>query len=142
MPLKLNVSLSRKIGQANYGSRGAIVGVELELDLGLVNKPDQLHSRIRQLFGLARSAVDEELRGDNGQAPVNPTANGDGREPSRPATAAQLRAVRAIAKQQRVNLEDMLRHEFGIARPEDLSLPQASQLIDQLKARGATAGGR
>jgi hypothetical protein len=142
MPLKLNVSLSRKISQANYGSRGANVGVELELDSGIVRKPDQLHLRIRQLFDLARAAVDEELRGDNGQMSANAEANGNVRRDNPPATAAQLRAVRAIAKHQRVNLADVLRDEFGVTKPEDLSMRQASTLIDLLKARGAAAGGR
>jgi hypothetical protein len=36
MPLKLNVGLSRKIGEENYGSRGASVNLELELDAGCI----------------------------------------------------------------------------------------------------------
>src|SRR5262245_7623485 len=63
MPLTLNVGLSRKIGEANYGSRGASVNVETELDSGVVQEPDKLKERIRQLFGLARSSLDEELNG-------------------------------------------------------------------------------
>ncbi|MGZ0174755.1 MAG: hypothetical protein ACKVHE_35095 [Planctomycetales bacterium] len=31
MPMKLNVGLSRKIGEPNFGSRGASVNLELEL---------------------------------------------------------------------------------------------------------------
>ena len=66
MPLKLNVGLSRKVGEANYGSRGATVNLEIELESSLVSQPDQLHDRIRQLFRLAKSSVDDELNGHIG----------------------------------------------------------------------------
>ena len=36
MPLKLNVSVSKKIGQPDFGSLGAVCGVELEAVRGPV----------------------------------------------------------------------------------------------------------
>ena len=50
MPTTLNVGLSKKVGEPDYGSRGASVNLETELDAGLVNDPDRLRDRIRQLF--------------------------------------------------------------------------------------------
>jgi hypothetical protein len=32
MPMKLNVGLSRKVGEPNYGANGTSVNLELELD--------------------------------------------------------------------------------------------------------------
>ncbi len=71
MPLKLNVGLSRKIGEANYGSRGATVNLELEVDSTLASEPDRLQERIRELFCLAKASIDEELHIE----PTQPTAN-------------------------------------------------------------------
>ena len=136
--LKLNVGFSRKVGEANYGSRGASLQLELELDSGLIQQPDKLQDRIRRLYAMARQAVEEELRGQNGR----PETNGNGRQESTGprATAAQLRAVRAIADRQRLDLPSFLREQYGAVSPDDLTLPQASRLIDDLKARGATGG--
>jgi len=63
MPLKLNCGVCRKIGEADYGSRGASVNIELEVEADLVNSPQRLHDRIRQLFRLAKASVEEELTG-------------------------------------------------------------------------------
>ena len=67
MPMKLNVGLSRKVGEPNYGSRGATVNLELEVDSTLAAEPDRLQDRIRELFGLAKMSIDEELQGDPSQ---------------------------------------------------------------------------
>lgn len=64
--LKLNAGFSRKIGEPSFGSRGASVNVELELDSNLIRDPDTLCDRIRNLFDLARRSVDDELALDAG----------------------------------------------------------------------------
>jgi len=145
--LKLNVGFNRKIGEANYGSRGAAVALELELESGLVDQPAKLKDRIRQLFTMAKAAVDEELAGQvtasaNGQHNGHAAqANGHGhdngrrRDATRKATASQARALNAIADRQGVNLADLLRQRFGVDQAGDLSITEASALIDQLKAQ-------
>ena len=45
-----------------------------------------------------------------------------------------MKAILAIARRQDADLVGLLRQEFDVERPEDLSLRQASQLIDLLKA--------
>ena len=70
--LKLNVGFSRKVGEANYGSRGASVNLELEVESGLAHEPDSLRERVRQLFRMARASVEEEL---NGMAYVQSTTS-------------------------------------------------------------------
>ena len=38
--LKLNAGISRKVGEPNYGSRGATVHLELEVESHLIQDPD------------------------------------------------------------------------------------------------------
>jgi hypothetical protein len=159
MPLKLNVGLSRKVGEANYGSRGASVNVEMELDSGLVNEPTRLQERIRQLFSVVRTSLSEELNGNNGQHPANNSApaaeprqnendragnrdSGQRTNRVRPATQSQIKAIFAIAREQQINVSQFLRERYHVGRPEDLSIKEASTIIDELKNAPAKNGGR
>ena len=99
--LRLNAGFSRKVGEANYGSRGASVNVELEVESNLINDPEALTGRIRKLFDLVRRSVDEELNGNRQSVSGQPDGtgqkpdNGNDRERVRHATASQVRAIRA-----------------------------------------------
>jgi hypothetical protein len=114
--LKLNAGFSRKVGEPDFGSRGASVNVELELDSNLIRDSEAFGAQIRNLFDLARQSVDEELavdrthpadsrstrstgqkngRRENGSAENHNRANGNS---VRHATSSQLRAIRAICE--------------------------------------------
>jgi hypothetical protein len=144
MPLTLNVGLSKKVGEPDYGSRGASVNLELELDSGTVNEPDRLRDRIRQMFHLARDAIREELNGNGAAAPAAPPApiaanggyGGNHGNRDRSATQSQVRALHAITRKQGLNLSQLVRQRFLAQRPEDLSLRDASALIDELNRDG------
>lgn len=152
MPLKVNVGLSRKVADNHYGSRGANVNVELELDSSLIGEPAKFQEKIRQVYALARASLSEELNGGtNGQHPApaangNGTANGSGAAPThsngaqpangqrpRPATQSQVKAIHAIANNQRLDLSRYLSDHHHVNRPEDLDIKTASQVIDSLK---------
>jgi hypothetical protein len=86
-----------------------------------------------------------------GQAPdpaadVRPTKNGHPlslrSSGPRRATANQIRAIEAIAVRQNVDLAGLLAKRFHTDQLSDLSITQASELIDQLQIRGDSAGGR
>jgi len=133
--LKLNVGFNRKAGEANYGSRGASVNLELECDSGLIDQPDRLRDRIRHLFNLAKASVDEELNGQGAaQSNGHAQANGNG----------QVRALHAIAQRQQLDVRNVVHSRYGVDTPEDLSITEASELIDELKAQasGKGTGGR
>jgi hypothetical protein len=155
MALKLNVGVSRKVGLPDYGSIGASCNVEIELDAGLIEQDlDAFHARVRGVYVAAHQAVHDELARlqapvepprDPPATPPHPVSNGrrDGNDradrapagrprPRRPATDNQVRAIRSIASRQHADLDGLLR-DHGVDRPEDLSLRQASELIDALK---------
>lgn len=165
MPLKLNVGLSKKVGVANYGSRGASVCLEIEMDSGAVADPNRLRGHIRRLYELARASIDEELsrptngQASNGQASNGQISNGPAAAPPensqddgvptgaaeyhddagpivRPATTGQVKALWGLAKRQKINLTTLLSDRFQLDRPEHLSLPAASSLIDELTTQG------
>lgn len=140
--LKLNVGFNRKTGEANYGSRGASVNLELELDSGLVGDPDRLKERIRQLFVLAKASVEDELNGHSAVANNGHTADGNGhtnrrqRDATRKATASQVRALHAIAQRNHLDASNIVQSRYGVDAPEDLTITEASALIDELKSAG------
>ena len=133
--LKLNAGFSRKIGEPDFGSRGAMVNLELEVESNLVQDSDGLMDRIRTLFRLAKRAVDEELNGGSSKSTSGRDQNrpDNGRRQTRPATESQLRAIRAIADRNKLDPEAAARDRFGVG-VEQLSLKEASTLIDHLKA--------
>jgi hypothetical protein len=109
--LKLNAGFSRKVGEPNYGSRGASVNVELEVESALVGDPDALLDRIRSLFDLVRRSVDQELASasngngassENQRESINGRGNGRQQQTIRYATESQQRAIRAICKRSAV----------------------------------------
>ncbi len=161
MPLKLNVGASRKVSDNNYGSRGASVNFELELDTALIKEPAKLQEKIRYRFGLVRTSLAEELNGHangnghtnghvtpstNGTSqPMHVAENGNGHTNGsrnnghRPATTSQVKALHAIARAHGVNLGRFLMEQFRVRRPDDLGIKQASQAIDDLKSASVSA---
>ena len=152
MPLKVNIGASRKIVDQNYSSRGASVNLEIELDASLVTDPAKLQEKIRHLFGLVRQSLAEELSGgntngyaprpDNGNGqPRSADANGNGNSRNggqRQATQSQCKAIYAIARNRRIDIGQFLNDRFSISKPDDLTIKEASQVIDELKADANT----
>jgi hypothetical protein len=145
--LKVNVGASKKVADQKYGSRGASVNLEVELDASLVTDPGKFQEKVRYLFSLARLSVAEELNGSNGNGhapksdangPSNtPSPNGNGTPRSngqRKATQSQIKAIHSIARNRRIDIAQFLNERFHVNKPDDLTIKEASQTIDELKA--------
>jgi hypothetical protein len=58
----------------------------------------------------------------------------------RPATASQVKAIRAICARRKVDLVGLLRERIGLTTADELGIRQASALIDELKSDEPTNG--
>ena len=163
MALKLSVGFQKKIGLPDYGSVGANCQVDFEVDPSLLDcNLDGFHEKAQRAFSACQQAVNDQLAR---QTQHGPPKNGDGNgrnghsgpgsgnemngsngrdhgnghsgETPRRATQSQARAIRAIASKQRIDLPQLLEARFGVGRPENLRLSDASSLIDELKNDGA-----
>lgn len=150
MTIKITVGLQQKIGQPHYGSLGASCALELPLEQAVLADPVQLAARIEDAYQTCRQSIQRQLAhsqaaaGDacceqpparSGQATGSPTQPANGAQQARPATAAQLRAIAAIAPKTDVLLNSELDRRYGVQLASDLSLTQASEMIDLLKSR-------
>ncbi len=143
MSLKLTVGLSRKVGLPGYGSRGAACGVEVELGCGLLESdPEAFRERVRHAFDACARAVGEELdrrrepdfdRDVETEHDLRPVPR------ARPATGSQVRALRSIAGRRGLDLDGLVGERHGVDGPEELSVAEASRLIDDLQREPADA---
>ena len=140
MPVKVNIGLSKKVGLPDYGSLGASAHVEFELDGGYDNgSTESFQDAVRRAYLACRQAVEAELSiqsqvGGQHQSPAtNRVANqtNPGTQ-TRGATSSQVRAIHAISNHSGISLAAVL-SEFNVSRPDDLSVRDASTVIDQLK---------
>jgi hypothetical protein len=166
MPLSVNVGLNRKASH-NYQSTGVSINVTAELDATLLAKPDELQQQIAGLYNQAESALErqaaqlspaepprtngartngsqrnyERQNGNRGYANRSARTNGNGGGYSGGGrmTDSQSRAIDAIAR--RVNADAAYEaREITGADLEDLTVRQASDLIDHLKSLEPTTG--
>ena len=144
--IRLNCGISRKVGQANFGSRGGSINLEVELaDLD----HDKLRDSIHRLFNLAKQSLEEELGAEGQEVHDKPvvqvTAQATGQTlqeavsaQGKLVTGKQLSFLQNLARTQRRNLEKECMDEFE-TYPERLNVKQASTLIEKWRNSLVTA---
>jgi hypothetical protein len=146
MTTKVSVGLCRKRGLRDFGSVGASCNIEIELgDPALDGDPEAFRQRVRRAYAACRESVEDELSRDESGSAVSssrPSENGpdsqhgsSGRNgQSRGATQSQVRAIKGIAARNRIDLGPLI-GRFGVGSADELSISQASSLIDELTGK-------
>ena len=148
--IKLNVGACRKVSDNHYGSKGGNVNIELELDSSLALDSQKLRDHIRKLFDLANASLTEELQANNEHASVedfhhprdevsfnsNGAGNAVSAAPVRFATEKQIICIQGLARKHGIPVPELLK-QAGVRVFNDLSVRQASQMIESLKGGSA-----
>jgi hypothetical protein len=144
--IRLNVGLSRKVGQANFGSKGGSVNLEIEL-ADLDN--NKLRDSIHRLFSLAKQSLEDELGAEGQEAQDKPVVQVSV-QPSgqtlqeavatqgKLVTGKQLSFLQNLARTQRRDLQKECLQEYE-TYPERLTSKQASTLIEKWRSSLVTA---
>jgi hypothetical protein len=142
MAMKIHVGLQKKVGQPNYGSLGASCQIEFEMDSTLLeSNMDGFHDRVNGAFLACRQAVNLQLRQQQSERDVESTTSIQKQIPERrpesqrggTVTPNQLKAIYGMARRQRIDLQKLVHERFDRYVPEDLTIREASELLDELK---------
>lgn len=157
--IKLHAHIQKKVPLPGHDYSSQSYSAGLEVEVADNDNPAVIQDRIRQLYALLNSAVEEQLAQTqapaNGQQHAEPqqrtpripaAGNGNGQRGNRrgqvvPATQAQIRAIKSIASEQGLDLAEVLA-PFHASCPEDLTIKDASAAIDNLKVRKANGNRR
>ena len=161
--LKLHAGVSKKVGLPGFSSASASCTIEAELDSTLLQDHEGFQIVVQRAYASCEKAVQDQINRltsevtDNHNQPqeivevrTTPAIQGASvnrlsgpqftNQPSpRPATASQVKAIRAIAARRKIDLVDLLRERFGLSTADELGIRQASNLIDELKSDELTA---
>jgi hypothetical protein len=161
--LKLHACVSKKVGLPGFSSAAASCTIEAELDSSILQDHEGFQVVVRRAYQSCEKAVQDQIArltsdGDSKPQPqefvearTSPAISGGSvnrisstqytHQPSpRPATASQVKAIRAIAARRKIDLVGLLRERFGLTTADELGIRQASAPIDELKSDEPNSG--
>lgn len=161
MAITINVGGSKKVSH-NYDSQGVSLNITAEVPNDALTEPQKIADNAQDLFDLVNGLLDEQIaklsqadtkpsNGNTYQSNGRGNSNGEGRgrhqsntrssgnahsgrNPGRPLTQAQQRAITNMAKRLNEDADAWVHHEFGVDKVVDLNVRQASEFIDTLKS--------
>lgn len=155
--IRIHACTQKKVPLPGYEYSSHSFSAGLEVEASDADDPEAIRRRLRELYELVNQAVDEQIAaagqaattspaaqppaptGSNGSGRASRTARGNGREVQ--ATAAQVRAIRSIAGEQNLDLAAVLA-PYRVNSPADLSIRDASRVIDDMKTKKANGNRR
>ena len=161
--LKLHAGVSKKVGLPGFSSASASCTIEAELDSSLLQDHEGFQVVVQRAYQSCEKAVEDQIARltSEGQSDAIqsqevievrtspaisgatvtriPAAHFQNQPNPRPATASQVKAIRAIAARRKIDLVGLLRERFGLTTADELGIRQASNLIDELKSDEGTS---
>ena len=159
--LKLHAGVSKKVGLPGFSSASASCTIEAELDSSLLQDHEGFQIVVQRAYQSCEQAVQDQISRLTSDGPDEssqpntqpqevievrtspairgvtvtriPAAQFTSQPSPRPATASQVKAIRAIAARRKIDLVGLLRDKFGLTTADELGIRQASNLIDELK---------
>jgi hypothetical protein len=157
--LKLHAGVSKKVGLPGFSSASASCTIETELDSSLLQDHEGFQVVVQRVYRSCETAIEDQIARLTSGEPNEPsrpqqqevvevrtsraiTGASVNRIPAtqlatpprpRPATASQVRAIRAICIRRGIDLTTLLRERHGLSSADALGIKEASILIDQLK---------
>jgi len=139
--IKLQAAHSQKKSE-NYDSRGFSASIEVELADHATAA--EIQERLAKAYDLLQRSVEQQFAGSdsahglNNGNPINrlPHKSKNGNGNGRKASVAQVKAVYGIGKGAGLSKPELLQYveeRFGVSKPEQLSVRDASSLIEDLK---------
>jgi len=146
--IKLSANLSKKTPIPGKDFSSQQYGAAMEVEVSDAADPGEIGDKLRQVYKLLEGSVDAQLEAaSRPSATEQPThhrlpggnggngGNGNGRRNGK-ASQAQIKAVFAISRDRGMSRDEIIRvirGEFGVERPDDLDVRQASDLIGRLQ---------
>jgi len=148
MPVIITACVSKKVGQANYGSAGYSLTVQSE-----VSNLDQVREESRRLYNLLNDSVKSELSGENQEEKRAewPTIVRNTPQKYKCSDKQRDLILKIINENEvdRADVESLSLEMFGNSDLKSLNKLQASGIIDELlqrygkkSTRGTTPSGR
>jgi len=148
MPVIITACVSKKVGQANYGSAGYSLTVQSE-----VSNLDQVREESRRLYNLLNDSVNSELSGENQEEKRAewPTIVRNTPQEYKCSDKQRDLILKIINENEvdRADVESLSLEMFGNSDLKSLNKLQASGIIDELlqrygkkSTRGTTPSGR
>lgn len=150
--LKAYVMKKIPVPGLDYSSQEYAMEAKVELSGDSLN---DLTEKVNSLYDTLEACIHERLGLDNQPAQSSRTSppasrfrvptngNANAKRTQAGATQSQVKAIYAISHaigMDKASLEEQLRDSFGVTRPHDLSIKQASSVIEELDRIQKAAG--